>query len=246
MSQKITTYKDYFGQSSKYYQDNLSAVDDSLRPVLQNAKGADDEISSGLDTMANAVKNSDSSSYDRGLDSYNDGIKKLNDVAKQHDEALGITNPGPTYVWLSVIFGLISLTLLAKTRLKIVGEFSSSKKVIMLNLFKSSLWPAIGALITTIWYYSTPPGSSYYILWGPMLIGFIYFAIAIWNYLKIRRPLKIGTKAEYTAWQEKETKRIEKEEMEAEIPLDKFKYCPFCGFQHEKADKFCTSCGKKL
>ncbi len=243
---KLSSYKDYFNASAKYYQDNANNVDESLKPVLTNAKIADETISSGLGTMVDSFKNGDENTYNRGLENYNSGIEKLNQVAKQHDQALGIYNPGPTYIWLSIIFSIISFVLFVKSQAKIVGDFSRAKREVMLGLFKSSLWPTIGSLVTTIWYYSTPPGEKYFILWGPMLIGFIYFVRALLNYIKIRKPLKISVKAEYSTWRKEEEKKRIKAEKEAEKPSTNMMYCPYCGFQHEKADKFCSSCGKKL
>jgi len=235
----LNTYKTYYAGSIKFYNDNSSNVTESLKPVLFNIIKAETDISTGLDTLIYSLNNSDETIYNKGQDEYNRGIDELNRAAKQHDEAVGAEDFGPIYIPASIISSLISIALLIKSRAKVVGEFSQTKRDVMMGLFKSSLWPTIGSLITTIWYYVTPPGSTYYILWGPMIIGFAYFLKAIWDYSKIRKLLKAGVKKEYEEWEIAENKKLEKLAKEN-------KYCPHCGFQYSRRDKFCGGCGEKL
>jgi hypothetical protein len=56
------------------------------------------------------------------------------------------------------------------------------------ELFKSSLWPTIGSAGSYFWYLLTPAGGTFYILYGPIFIGYFQFFRGLYTYITQARP----------------------------------------------------------
>ena len=242
---KLGEYNSYFVSSASFYQLNSDKVDSSLVTVCKNANKAVTAISQNIILMETGVSEGSESKLNTAIEGLNQGIDSLNSAVKQHDEALGLTDYGPYYIFLSILFGVVSIVLLGKSRVKVIGEATKAKKEIMIALFKSSLWPTIAALITTIWYYATPPGSTYYILWGPVLFGSFYFLKAIWQYSSQSRKIINEAVKEENNYAE-ELERQEEEEKEEKWRQFETRYCSKCGKRINQNEKFCANCGVKV
>lgn len=230
---KLNSYQVYFLESSKYYENLIKSTDTKISAISSRSKDNANLLSTNLNQMVEALKNQDQGKYDTSLSQFNGGINKYNQTIDELNE--GATDWGPIYIYSSIIFGFISLLLLIKSRTKPQLASEKTKKQCEWELFKSSLWPTLGSIITLVWYYSTPPGGSYYILWGPMLIGFFYFLKQSWVYFNEVRPgLRSLIKEERAVF------------VEAMQIKEKTNYCTHCGEHIEGQSNFCTHCGENL
>lgn len=193
---KLGEYKTYYNQSSDFYSSESCKTGGSLDTLCDKGQTNATAMMSSLDLMAKSTTeeefNNATNQYNQSVEDYNQTIKELNDTTGAGNSS----DVGPLYVFLSIFFGIITIILYQKSRILPLGQARKIKKQVMTNLLKTSLWPTIGALVTTIWFYSTPPGSQYFILWGPMLIGFCYFISALSKYFKFRKELKKAIKEE--------------------------------------------------
>lgn len=188
---------------------------------------------------AEEFMNSSVELHDSAVDLYNDytGIS----------EALSLRN------WL--IFGFVvsiiaSVILFSKSRISSGLQAEITRAEIHKGLFQSSLWMTAGLLITTITYlYAFEYGGSYFILYGPVLVGGWQLLKGLSKYLtKDRHVLKklasserdvIIKKSYGEPTSEEETKqKIEK--------IDRGKKCPHCGRLVPSKTIVCYTCGENV
>lgn len=225
---RLNSYHAYFSESSSYYTSLSGGLDPQLQTVSERAKNATAKIATNIITIKNAVSSGDEAGMDRGLDGLNQGIDGLNSAIDSYNSVAATGDDyGPLYIGLSILFGIISLAIFFSNRKPAVTGTEQEKAEAKRNLFRSSLWPTIGAIVTTIWYYATPAGGTYYVLWGPMLIGAFYFLSALGTYFKVRPHLN---------------KTIQQEK----LLLSNKNKCDNCGNITQDGVKFCNACGARV
>lgn len=230
---KLTNYQTYFKESSAIYDNLTKSSDSKISSVAKESKVNATTLNDSIGQMIDGLNNSDETKYNGSISQTNKAIDGYNKIIIELNE--GATDYGPVYIFAVIFFSIISLILLIKAKIK--PQFSSeiAKKECEMELFKSSLWPAIGSIITLVWYKLTPPGGTYYILWGPILIGLFYFIKQSWVYAKEVRPvLRVTIEAEREEFMKKE--QLNEEE----------NYCTSCGSELTISAHFCKNCGSKI
>ncbi len=181
------------GDKQKSLQTRLAATFEKLQTSVEEASSA--FARNDNDGVTKALNQHDA--YTPELNQEIDEMNKLFDLSGSDYTVL--------YAALTIIFGLISVGLFIASRVgdKIL-ESAVLQNKLQFQLFKSSLWPTIGSLISLVWYVNTPPGGTYYVLWGPIAIGGFIFAKQYVGYLgekKQLHQLRVDEQAKLTAIQ---------------------------------------------
>lgn len=233
MISKIAGYSSYFLESSKFYEQFINSTDQKVSIASKQSKVNAGAMADGINQISDALLNQDEGKYNSGITKVNGEIDNYNKTIASLNE--GVTDYGPVYIFAVIIFSIISFILLIKAKIKPQYSSEIAKKECEIELFKSSLWPTIGSIVTLVWYKLTPPGGTYYILWGPILIGLFYFTKQCWVYSKEVRPaLMVVIEAEKEELMKKQ--QIKEEE----------NYCPSCGAELTIGAHFCKNCGAKV
>lgn len=239
-------------QSSSFYENVIaSETDTELRNIVSNINADVETLTADLSTIQNAIYYGDESSYSTALDNYDNHIDSLNGHIEELNGNLGVAD----YSWLIWPFLLsivISISLFIMSRGSPVLPAEQLRNQFEFQLFKTSLWPLFGSGITYIWYIMTPPGGTFYVLYGPILVGFFVFFKGLYYYFTEARPAINVAKHEQKAKLQKLISSEEfqqesiKEEVEDIEELSKEKKCDDCGTINNSEAKFCKKCGIKI
>lgn len=184
---RLDSYSGTFQESVSFYQTCKEHDSSDMSTVCSKAFDGMQKVLTNVTAMKTAINAGDAEGADAAITGINGGIDDLNSATTTYNENFAGMDYGPIYIGLTILFAIVSLVFYTKTRVTVDGDASKTKHATMLGLFKSSLWPLGGALITTIWYYLTPVGSTYYVFYGPVVIGGIYFLRDIFTYMTKNR-----------------------------------------------------------
>lgn len=192
---KLDKYHSYFIESRDYLYSLNQTINPAYKDVVQELNHTSQEyveaiglISFGLTSDTETQTGTDD--LKKAISDRNDAITHYNNI-KPVDDVLSL------YVILVCFFSFISFWLFLISIRKGSTELENIKAQAKRDLFKSSLWPTIGAIVTATWYYLTPPGGTYFILWGPVLFGAIAFAKSFLHFVfKIRPQINRDIKEE--------------------------------------------------
>lgn len=233
MIAKLLGYKSYFQESSKFYEGLANSTEQKIATGAKQSKDNANSLAENIGQISDALKNKDEGKYNSSITKINSTIDNYNKTISDLNE--GALDYGPIYIFATIFFSLVSFILLIKAKTKPRFNSEIPKKQCEMELFKASLWPTGGSVITLVWFKLTPPGGTYYILWGPILIGLIYFIKQYWTYVREVRP-KLIKMIEQEKEETTRKKQIEEESS----------YCSNCGDELMVGDKFCKSCGSKI
>jgi len=186
---ELPLLREHFFASSYYYQAKAASEENQeLIRTLSKLSNASSGMANALSQFEDAIDRGDASNLSlinqnlmSAADQYDEAIVELNNI-------YGVSDYGPLLSFLFWISLLISLFLFFISRgsphlpaEKLRNEFESA-------LFKSSLWPFGGAAISFFWYNLTPPGGTFYFLWGLIGFGYLQFLRGLYAYLRYARP----------------------------------------------------------
>ena len=193
LTQDLPLLKQHFLDSELYYS-NLSASesDIELKEILNDLSIASGLLAQDLSQAEIAMSNSDfdsftfyMNSYDQHADQYNTAKTNLdNNFNEGHDT----TDYGLLLFFATLGTGIVSFALFFISRGDPLLPSEKLRNQFEFELFKSSLWPFGGALISYVWYLLTPAGGTYYILWWLIAFGLFQFGRGLYSYLRHARP----------------------------------------------------------
>lgn len=150
---------------------------------------AANNTSDAVSAISAAINNSDENAYNLASDRYNAGLAQYNTAIDSYNETTGSEDYGGMLAVLLAFSALLSSILLVQSLIgnKLLRAEEIRNKH-QFDLFKSSLVPLSGVIISYTWYALTPPGGTYSMLWGIVLVGYLAFAGSLFRYLKDVRP----------------------------------------------------------
>lgn len=206
----IPTLTQHLDESSSYYESVISTeTDEQLKTILINIDNDVKGLSTSLHSVEDSINSGDNDAYDNALKQYDTYIDSLNTHIGELNSHYGVAD----YSWLAWPFWIaliISIVLLIMSRGSPVLPAEQLRNQFEFALFKSSLWPLGGSAISYFWFLGTPPGGTFYILWGPIGIGYFQFFRGLYTYVTLARPAINLAKKE------------EKAKLDALIRSDKF------------------------
>ncbi len=243
----------HLDESSSFYQLKITeATDMELKRIIGNINENILSLKSDLSQVKQAIDTQDKDLYTSALNNYDAHIANLNSYIKELNNNQGAID----YSWLLwpfLVAIIISVVLFVISRGNPILPAEQLRNQFEFELFKSSLWPLFGSGISYIWYLMTPPGGTFYVLYGPILIGFFVFFKGLYTYLTVARPaINLAKNEQQAKLQELiSSKKFENENMEEEYKdIEKLstekKKCANCDRYNSLQAKFCKSCGKSF
>lgn len=168
-----------------------SATDTTFKNFATQFTQATQDMSTGLLAMNAAVTSQDIAAFsaargqfDLALHSYDDTLRSFAAYLKAHPE---VGHPMlKVYLALLILSALLALgTLVFWLRAETpLGDFRAGVlKDLRQGMFLTSLAPLAGSAVTYFWYrHAITHGGSYFVLWSPVVIGFIAFVTRAKNY----------------------------------------------------------------
>ncbi len=275
LTREIPSVVQHWNDSSSFYESTISTeTNEELKTILTNIDNDIKGLSSSLLSVQESIKTGNKDTYSSAFDQYDKQMKSLNSHIGELNKHF---NSGIDYSWLAWPFWLalvISIVLFIMSRGSPVLPAEQLRNQFEFALFKSSLWPLGGSAISYFWFLNTPPGGTFYVLWGPIGVGYFQFFKGLHAYLTLARPaINLAKKEEKAKLEslirsesfqkesmEEQVKEIEKrsgiiklgkdesdkDNSKKDADIEKTKYCKECGDKNKAGSKFCKSCGKKL
>lgn len=272
--QNIPSVTQHWNESSIFYENKISIeTDEQLKTILASVNTSVKGLSSSLLSVQNAIEQGDDEAYTSAFEQYDQYIESLNSQIEPLNNHFGVAD----YSWLAWPFWIaliISIVLFIMSRGSPVLPAEQLRNQFEFALFKSSLWPLGGSAISYIWFLMTPPGGTFYVLWGPIGIGYFQFLRGLHAYITLARPaINIAKKEEKAKLEalirsdhfqkesmEEQVKEIEKRSGVIKIGKDDSdkdtskkdadkkdaKYCKDCGTKNTHSANYCKSCGYKF
>ena len=211
LARDIPSVVRHLDESSNFYAlAILSETDEELKAILTNIDNDIKGLSSSLVSVEESMSEEDEDKYTNAFTQFDSYIESLNSDMKLFNDHFG---GGVDYSWLAWPFWMsliISIVLFMMSRGNPVLPAEQLRNKFEFALFKSSLWPLGGSAISYFWFLGTPPGGTFYLLWGPIGIGFFQFFKGLYAYITLARPAINLAKKEQQA------------KLEALITSDKF------------------------
>lgn len=270
----IPSVTQHWNESSNFYESKISTeTDEQLKVILTNINNDIKGLSSSLLTVQDAIEAGDVDAYTSAFEQYDRSIESLNAHIETLNNHFGVAD----YSWLAWPFWIalvISIVLFIMSRGNPVLPAEQLRNQFEFALFKSSLWPLGGSAISYIWFLMTPPGGTFYVLWGPIGIGYFQFFRGLHSYVTLARPAINIARTEEKGKLEAliRSDKFQKESMEEQVQeiekrsgiikiggdesdentskedIDKEnkKYCKDCGTKNTQHANYCKSCGYKF
>lgn len=184
-------FQSHFQESASYYS-NLAAseTDGSAKELLTKWSNNSKLVSDDAGVLLNKVENGEETEINEAQKKlYTDSIEERDKLIGEYNNHFNLVDYGDTFFWLLVVTGIISLVLFIWSRGNPVLPSEKLSKELKQGLFKSSLWPFGGALITYVGQAYSSPGGEFYIFWGPIIFGFYQFVKGLYNYQRYAKPI---------------------------------------------------------
>lgn len=265
----IPSVTQHWNESSSFYESKIATeTDEQLKIILKNINSDIKGLSSSLLSVQDAIEVGDEDVYTSVFEQYDRYIESLNAHIETLNNHFGVAD----YSWLAWPFWIaliISIVLFIMSRGNPVLPAEQLRNQFEFALFKSSLWPLGGSAISYIWFLMTPPGGTFYVLWGPIGVGYFQFFKGLHSYVTLARPAiniarteekgKLEALIRSDKFQkesmEEQVKEIEKrsgiikiggDEPEKDAAKENVKYCKDCGTKNTQHANYCKSCGYKF
>lgn len=200
----------HWNESSVFYESAIATEGNGeLKAILTNIDTNVKALSTSLSALEDSITTGDRDAYSNASDKYYGSMESINTQIDLLNSHFGVAD----YSWLAWPFWvslIISIYLFIISRGNPILPAEQLRNKFEFALFKSSLWPLGGSAISYFWFLGTPPGGTFYLLWGPIGIGFFQFFRGLYAYITLARP------AINLAKKEQQTK------LEALITSDKF------------------------
>lgn len=235
--------------SKTVYEKYLSNKDQEISLIANKALIANKRVIEAINYYKLALSSEDENISNNHFDS---GDKAIAEAYTLHDEAVELYNDlsGTSsslsarnwLIFFSVLSVFFSLLLFFKSRKKSQLEAEKIRAEVYKGLLLSSLWMTGGLIITTVGFsYVLKEGGTYYIFYGPILIGGWQLLKGFYYYLtegrKVLNHLNLIQKNEAI----RESYSVSEKE-------DKILgyVCPYCGFKHSTKSVICKNCGENI
>jgi len=249
----IPSVVQHLDESSNFYQSIISTETDiELKRIVGGINENILSLKSDLSQLKQSIDTQDKDLYSSSLSNYDTHITNLNSYIKELNSNQGVMD----YSWLLwpfLVSILISVVLFAISRGNPILPAEQLRNQFEFELFKSSLWPLFGSGISYVWYLMTPPGGTFYVLYGPIFFGFYVFFKGLYSYATIARPaVNLAKNEQQTKLQELisskkfGTENIAEEYKDIEKLSKEKKRCNNCNAYNSISAKFCKSCGNKF
>lgn len=248
---RIPTVVMHLEESSSIYDRIISTTSDSgLRATVINIKKDIGSLSADLSRVKNALSNGNAQSYENAFTSYDNHIDSLNNHIEELNSSLGVVD----YSWLVFPFLVsivISVSLFVISRGNPVLPAEQLRNKFEFQLFKTSLWPLVGSGISYIWYVMTPPGGTFYILYGFIGFGyFVFFKGLFFYFSEARSAINLAKSEQEAKLQElissEEFQQAGFQDQSQDEEMIRDVKCSKCESVNKAEAKFCKKCGKKL
>lgn len=200
----------HWNESSAFYESAIATEENGeIKAILTNIDTNVKGLSTSLSALEDSIATGDEDAYSNASDQYYNSMKSINTQIDLLNSHFGVAD----YSWLAWPFWvslIISIYLFIISRGNPVLPAEQLRNKFEFALFKSSLWPLGGSAISYFWFLGTPPGGTFYLLWGPIGIGFFQFFKGLYAYITLARPAINLAKKEQQA------------KLEALITSDKF------------------------
>lgn len=183
-------------ESEKLYKAyKLDKIDQEIEPEVKAITNALIQTRVGVQSLQQGILQNNEqmikdsySSLTNSSSIIDENFTKIQQKAKKAEQSGSIVEM--LYIALTAFFAIITLSLFLKRR-AINKEQQPLKFVAIDQLFKQSLYPLVGAMITlgSLEYTKMTGGRTYVITWGLMLIGFLYFLKALFHYYRTERKI---------------------------------------------------------
>lgn len=259
----INSWRTLFNSSQIVYQKYINDPDVSISKIASIALESTEIGLQALQKYDRAFSSGDSDNTDYYLEQgdtliissskkHIEAVDEYNLLADKYNDESGVTSAYNTRTYLivaSIFFSLISVFLYFKSRARSSLSTEIMRAGVFQDMFGNSLAMSIGLIITTISYaYALENGSTYYILWGLVLVGGWRFIVGLYNYFtkgrKILKELKEQENLNSTklSFVKNVDDNYEEEQLESNLS-----YCPNCGKKITSLkNSKCSSCGYKL
>lgn len=180
----------YLITSSTFYETiDGSSNDTELLQLVAEIKASITELHISLSSVKTSMAAGDKDgfesalrNYDQNIDNLNASVQKLNAYIQDNQ-----FNWEPLLMWATIISFAISAALLFLSKSRETLPSEQLRNQYEFDLFKASLWPFVGSLGSYVWYLLTPAGGTFYVLTGPIVVGYIQFFRGIATYLMEHR-----------------------------------------------------------
>jgi len=270
----IPSVTQHWNESSNFYESKIAAeTDEELKTILTNINLDIKSLSASLLSVQDAIEAGDADAYTAAFEQYDRSIESLNAHIETLNSHFGVAD----YSWLAWPFWValvISIVLFIISRGNPVLPAEQLRNQFEFALFKSSLWPLGGSAISYIWFLMTPPGGTFYVLWGPIGVGYFQFFRGLHSYVTLARPAINLARTEEKGKLEalirsdkfqKESMKEQVQEIEKRSGIIKIggdesdentskkdtdkenkKYCRDCGTRNMQYANYCKACGYKF
>jgi hypothetical protein len=246
----------HYNESSLIYLNLINSEnDEESANLLRRLSATTKSLSDNFLTIRSAIQSDDEYRYNVALKTWGILISEINTEMNDVNAKFASSYDWlPWAFWITLVTSLI-LFLISRGNPVLPAEILRNQ--FEFALFKSSLWPFGGALISYGWQLMTPPGETYYVLTWLIGIGYIQFARGLYSYIKYSRPAIETAKKEEQGKLEKlissnkfnkeslkeKAKNIEKLSPVITLGADT---CSSCGTKNSSDTKYCKECGKKI
>lgn len=185
----LVLWKSELAKADKVYRKYQSHSDTTISSLSSNLSKANLLGQNSFDAYAKALDADTENEQDyyikRGDELFEQFIDEHDVAVDYYNDVSGASEARATndfYKWGTIITGIISFVLWLKSRPKTRLSADQIRSVVYGELFKSSVWAFLGFLITFVWYVLTPPGGTYYILYGLVIFGGWEFLKGLYTY----------------------------------------------------------------
>ena len=215
----IPTVVAHWTESSSFYESAIfTETDEELKADLVDINNDIKNLSSSLLSVEESIKADDRDAYESAFDQYDKDIESLNSHVQSLNSHSGVADYS-WLVWPFLIGLIISAVLFIMSRGNPILPAEQLRNQFEFALFKSSLWPLGGSTISYFWYIMTPPGESFYMLYGLIGIGYFQFFRGLYTYITLARPaINLAKKEEQTKLETLiRSDKFKKESMEEKV-----------------------------
>lgn len=208
MIQAIEKAETHLNESIQMYNDIgtfSDPVEKQVEPEVQQIIGGIKKLSKALPLLEEGIETHNMAQFQQADKEMSLAYSEIEQGSKNLDSKLAQlkkedTNTEYLYMFLTAVFTILSIVLYLKTRTEANTELETQKLSAFKDLFHKSLWPLAGSIITlcSYEYAKYSQAGEYFVLWGLIIFGGVIFAIELFKYIKVVRPLLIE-KAEFSA-----------------------------------------------
>lgn len=182
-------------ESAEFYRQKTGDVDsESDKAIFERLEESSSKLSGIMTKVADTIRKGDQTGLDQVLQEYDTEIVAYNQIVDDFNASVGASfDYEPMLTVLTAVSVLVSAGLLTAYMTKNKKTTAAHRKH-MMSLFKTSLVPLVASVVTLVWFYMTPVGGTFYVLWGPVFFGYVVFCKKVYEYYAYERP-KLKAKA---------------------------------------------------